>query len=426
MHWSTLEEVNVALWTQKLKHGAPTLSCVFLLYPFVTDVIVIIQNPLHSLFTPPHPAVWLQPESHGLLVGHPFDLDVAEAFVLGAEKRSKLNPPVGYPNVLLHVWVDSLNSIVWVSLNPLPGFCCLLGRVVARYGHGRWRRRGTRSISSLNGFHGLSINLLWELCGFRDLWASQQGCGLGGLQLLRFLTQEGGFLLWSRGGSMSYACVLQKWGLYHFISTEVHQGGHASLEFSHWITYNSGKHPWPFCADLSVQCSVQTKARVFSCLMVLKSFVPEALVWGMNPRDIAHWARVGHPTIPRLCVGHGAAWRLPPAIGQSPSPCCQWSTPLKCVHQWRSSHYLWFLSTSRGGLWSCTSLLGPIGGGGSPDLVPLLSLIGISMEQWGVWWGPSARLLLCRWDGAGGLCWEAAMGNPWVLGSRSLECHLTF
>ena len=47
MHQSTLERVNLALWAQNIKCGTPTLSCIFLLYPFNTDINVFIQNPPH-------------------------------------------------------------------------------------------------------------------------------------------------------------------------------------------------------------------------------------------------------------------------------------------------------------------------------------------------------------------------------------------
>ena len=119
-----------------------------------------------------------QSESCSLPAGHPFDLNTAEALVLRVEKRSELPSPVGHPFVLLHVWADPLTNLVWVHLNPLPGSLCLLGRVAARCGQRRWRRKGTRSIRLLSGFNGPSINLLWGLCRFRDLWAFQKGCGL--------------------------------------------------------------------------------------------------------------------------------------------------------------------------------------------------------------------------------------------------------
>ena len=112
-------------------------------------------------------------------------------------------------------------------------------------------------------------------------------------------------------------------------------------------------------ANLSLlACSAQTNARVFTFLTVWKSLVPEASVWGMKfLRATAHWVRVGHPTNLRPHVwgkGKPECHCLPLAIVQRPQH--WWSTPSWCTLPWRSSHilpcrsshYLWFLSTSGG------------------------------------------------------------------------------
>ena len=83
-----------------------------------------------------------KPESCDLPKGHPFDLDVTKA--------SELTLPVGHPFILLHIWVDPLTGIVFIGLNSSLEFLCLLGRAAARCGHGKWRRRGTRSINLLS------------------------------------------------------------------------------------------------------------------------------------------------------------------------------------------------------------------------------------------------------------------------------------
>ena len=81
--------------------------------------------------------VW-QPEGHGLPVGPPFDLDVAETLILRGEERSEFPPPFWQSVILLQVRVDPLTCIVWVSINSSLGLLCLLGRVVAGLGHGGW------------------------------------------------------------------------------------------------------------------------------------------------------------------------------------------------------------------------------------------------------------------------------------------------
>ena len=55
-------------------------------------------------------------------MGHPFDFDVAEAFVLRAEKRSELPPLFWNSFVLLHVGVDTLTCLAQVSPLSLLGF----------------------------------------------------------------------------------------------------------------------------------------------------------------------------------------------------------------------------------------------------------------------------------------------------------------
>ena len=167
--------------------------CFFMLHHFVIPnslqvlwgkIVLLPQLALTEQSSPP--AVLFQlcgwvPESCSLLMGHPFYLEVTKVLILWVEKRFEFPPPVRHPFILLHIGADPLTYMVLVSLNPSPGFLYLLGRVVARCGHGEWRRRGTRSISLLGGFCRLSINLLWGLCGFGDFWAFWEECGLRGI-----------------------------------------------------------------------------------------------------------------------------------------------------------------------------------------------------------------------------------------------------
>ena len=128
-----------------------------------------------SLFTPthlerairPHTIIFLlcgwQSEGHSLPVDHPFDLDIAKALVLRAEKRLELPPPFWHSSVLLQVGADPLACMVWVSSNISPGFLCLLGTVAAGLECRGWRRRGIRSIRLLGRFYKFrDFQALWK------------------------------------------------------------------------------------------------------------------------------------------------------------------------------------------------------------------------------------------------------------------------
>ena len=101
-----------------------------------------------SFFTPtiPDRAEWttihlFPTEGCSLLGGHPTDFDIANALVLGANKRSEL------PSTILVLFHSSL----WSFFAFWEGWW---------QGLGTWEGGGTKSISLLSGSGGLSINQL--------------------------------------------------------------------------------------------------------------------------------------------------------------------------------------------------------------------------------------------------------------------------
>ena len=122
MHQSTLEEIKFALWAQNLNLGTPPSCAFFLLYPFNTDVNVVIQKtPHHGSVT-----IWCQSSHDGLMMSYSFFLQeclhmylVSRAVAFALNGNSKVDalilPFVGWKTGApgAYMWHSSPGTVMW-------------------------------------------------------------------------------------------------------------------------------------------------------------------------------------------------------------------------------------------------------------------------------------------------------------------------
>ena len=212
-------------------------------------------------------------------------------------------PPVGYLSTLLNIVPDPVASDVLVGLNPSPGFLCFPERAVPWFWSRNWRSRATQNIPLLGGF--------LRLGGFQTFL---EGCSsLWGLQWLKFLPQEGSFLL--QDGEVQS-------------SLPVAAGVRLPQYHPHW---DSLKGPcisgvsMPHCRGL--WSAPQMTLHSTAALRLMPEFSPVSQSrspWCQrhecgagNHKDAAHRNRVEHHINLRPPAWQGAAWRPQPTIKRS-------------------------------------------------------------------------------------------------------------
>ena len=117
----------------------------------------------------------------------------------------------------------------------------------------------------------------WLVPSAQEFWTFLEGCSsFWSLKQPQFFSQEGSFLFWGWGGSGSLPIGSRSEASTMLSPFRLIKG---AMHF--WSSHAMSQRTLASAPDLSAQhCSAPAKARVFSCLTVWKSLVPEASVWG--------------------------------------------------------------------------------------------------------------------------------------------------